>query len=83
MATDQLIPAAQYLRMSTEHQQYSFENQMSAIQRYAQDRGFMIVKSYEDSARSGLRLQNRPGLQELCKAWLATTLPSRQYWSLT
>jgi DNA invertase Pin-like site-specific DNA recombinase len=65
MATDQLIPAAQYLRMSTEHQQYSFENQMSAIQRYAQDRGFMIVKSYEDSARSGLRLQNRPGLQAM------------------
>src|SRR5947209_19686859 len=60
-----LVPAAQYLRMSTEHQQYSFANQISAIRKYAQDRGFMILKSYEDSARSGLRLQNRPGLQAM------------------
>lgn len=27
MTANQLIPAAQYVRMSTEHQQYSFENQ--------------------------------------------------------
>ena len=27
MTTDLRVPAAQYLRMSTEHQQYSLENQ--------------------------------------------------------
>jgi DNA invertase Pin-like site-specific DNA recombinase len=32
MAADLLIPVAQYLRMSTEHQQYSLENQRLAIQ---------------------------------------------------
>ena len=83
MATDQLIPAAQYLRMSTEHQQYSFENQMSAIQRYAQDRGFMIVRSYEDSARRGLRLQNRPGLQAMLQDVVTHHTTSRQYLCLT
>ena len=31
MTANQLVPAAQYLRMSTEHQQYSPENQSLAI----------------------------------------------------
>ena len=43
MIADSLIPAAQYLRMSTEHQQYSFQNQSAVIQKYAEDRGFQIV----------------------------------------
>lgn len=46
------IPAAQYLRMSTEHQQYSIENQSVAIQRYATVHGFYIVKSYTDAGKS-------------------------------
>ena len=60
------IRAAQYLRMSTEHQQYSLLNQ-SAIADYAKRNGFMVVKSYEDSGRSGLVLRERPGLRELLK----------------
>src|SRR5580704_16210301 len=64
-AAELIVPAAQYLRMSTEHQQYSFENQLSAIRRYAQERGFSIVRSYEDPAKTGLRLQNRPGLRAM------------------
>jgi DNA invertase Pin-like site-specific DNA recombinase len=36
MTNDSRIPVAQYLRMSTEHQQYSLENQSAAIQRYAE-----------------------------------------------
>lgn len=62
-----LMPAAQYLRMSTEHQQYSFTNQADAIARYATERGFQIVKTYSDGARSGLRITNRPGLKQLLK----------------
>ena len=57
------IPAAQYLRMSTEHQQYSLENQSAAIKRYADEHGFVIVQNYEDVAKSGLQLRNRPGLR--------------------
>jgi DNA invertase Pin-like site-specific DNA recombinase len=61
------VPAAQYLRMSTEHQQYSLNNQADAIARYAAQRGFQIVKTYSDAARSGLRLKNRAGLKQLLK----------------
>lgn len=35
-----LIPAAQYLRMSTHQQQYSLDNQADATARYAVDHGF-------------------------------------------
>ena len=63
MATN--IPAAQYLRMSTDHQQFSLESQAAAIQRYAQMHGFEVVQSYEDSAKSGLTLKHRDGLGRL------------------
>jgi DNA invertase Pin-like site-specific DNA recombinase len=60
-----LIPAAQYLRMSTEHQQYSLENQSLAIQKYAESHGFEVVRTYSDTAKSGLVLRRRTGLQQL------------------
>jgi DNA invertase Pin-like site-specific DNA recombinase len=50
------IPAAQYLRMSTEHQQYSTENQAHSNEQYAQLHGFTITRTYRDSAKSGLLL---------------------------
>jgi len=62
-----LVPAAQYLRMSTDHQQYSLQNQADAIARYAVQHGFTIVKTYSDAARSGLHLKNRAGLKQLLK----------------
>src|SRR5882724_5056262 len=62
-----LFPAAQYLRMSTDHQQYSLDNQADAIAVYAANRGFEIVKTYSDAAKSGLRLKNRAGLKQLLK----------------
>jgi DNA invertase Pin-like site-specific DNA recombinase len=43
-----LVPAALYLRMSTEHQQYSLENQSTAIRNYAESRGFEVVQSYSE-----------------------------------
>ncbi len=60
-----VVPAAQYLRMSTEHQEYSLTSQTDAISRYAQEHGFVIVKTYADAARSGLRLRNRSALKQL------------------
>jgi DNA invertase Pin-like site-specific DNA recombinase len=60
-----VIPAAQYLRMSTEHQQYSPENQSKAIRRYAEGHGFTVVRTYSDPAKSGLYLKNRRGLRDL------------------
>jgi DNA invertase Pin-like site-specific DNA recombinase len=61
------LPAAQYLRMSSDHQKYSPENQADAIALYAAQRGFRIVKTYADPAKSGLRLKNRAGLKQLLK----------------
>jgi DNA invertase Pin-like site-specific DNA recombinase len=51
--------------MSTEHQKYSTENQAEAIEQYAARRGFEIVRTYEDSGKSGLRLEGRLSLQQL------------------
>jgi DNA invertase Pin-like site-specific DNA recombinase len=60
-----LIAAAQYVRMSTEHQQYSTENQGDAILRYASAHGMHIVRTYSDEGKSGLSLSGRRGLREL------------------
>lgn len=57
--------AAQYVRMSTEHQRYSTGNQRIAIERYAEARGFEIVQTYADEGKSGLTLRGRAGLQRL------------------
>ncbi len=62
-----LKPAAQYVRMSDDAQQYSIDNQKAAIQEYAASHGFVIVKTYADPGRSGVLAQNRPALRELLK----------------
>lgn len=56
---------AEYLRMSTERQEYSPVNQATAIQAYAAAHGMTVVRTYRDEGRSGLRLQGRAGLQQL------------------
>ncbi|EIG63826.1 recombinase family protein [Bradyrhizobium sp. WSM1253] len=57
--------AAQYVRMSTDYQQYSIENQAAAIATYAQLHQLTIVRTYRDEGRSGLKIKNRQGLTEL------------------
>lgn len=59
------IRAAQYIRMSTEHQQYSTENQADMIRDYAVKRGFEIVQTYADAGKSGLKIEGREALQRL------------------
>jgi DNA invertase Pin-like site-specific DNA recombinase len=63
----ELVPAAQYVRMSTENQQYSLDNQADAIAKYAAEHGFTVVKTYSDAAKSGLGLRNRGGLKQLLR----------------
>lgn len=46
--------AAQYIRMSTEHQRYSPEAQCEYIGAFASDRGIEIVRTYLDEGRSGV-----------------------------
>lgn len=57
--------AVQYLRMSTEHQQYSTENQAHVIAQYAAVHRMEIIRSYVDAGKSGLTLRQRHGLREL------------------
>lgn len=59
------IRAAQYVRMSTEHQQYSTDNQAATIAIYAEKHGLEIVKTYADEGKSGLNIKGRPALQAL------------------
>jgi DNA invertase Pin-like site-specific DNA recombinase len=63
--SDDLIHAAQYVRMSTEHQQYSTENQSDVLREYASRRGLQIVRTFSDAGKSGLRIDGRDGLKEL------------------
>lgn len=59
------IRAAEYVRMSTEHQKYSTDNQAAAIKRYAEKRGYTIVRTYADEGKSGLNIGGRIGIQQL------------------
>jgi DNA invertase Pin-like site-specific DNA recombinase len=63
--THTLVRAAEYVRMSTEHQKYSTENQAEAIRAYAARRGMEIVRTYADAGKSGLRLDGRDALKQL------------------
>ncbi|MCK1721244.1 recombinase family protein [Bradyrhizobium sp. 141] len=57
--------AAQYVRMSTERQQYSIQNQAAAIAAYAHAHNLTIVRTYRDEGESGLLIKNRAGLTQL------------------
>ena len=57
--------AAVYVRMSTERQQYSIHNQMVVNQAYAIAHGMEVVRIYSDEGISGLRIEERAGLQRL------------------
>ncbi|MCO5120017.1 MAG: recombinase family protein [Burkholderiaceae bacterium] len=59
------IRAAEYVRMSTEHQQYSTRNQVARIREYAEQRGIEVVRTYADEGKSGLHIAGRPALQRL------------------
>lgn len=59
--------AAVYVRMSTEHQQYSTSNQMDVIREYAKRRGLKIVKIYSDEGKSGLNIQGRDSLAQMIR----------------
>ena len=65
MAPAMVARAAEYVRMSTEHQKYSTENQAEAIQQYAARRGLVVVRTYADQGKSGLSIDGRDALKKL------------------
>ena len=64
-APDSLTPAAAYVRMSTEHQQYSTENQLDRIKEYAAKRNMEIIEVFTDAGKSGLNVKGRESLQRM------------------
>lgn len=65
METNSRVPAAQYVRMSTEDQQYSIANQEAAIRTYAEKHGFVVTSSYADAGKSGVAIKHRQELRRL------------------
>ena len=59
--------AALYVRMSTEHQQYSTSNQRDVILAYAKQRGLEIIKEYSDDGKSGLNIEGRDSLAQMIR----------------
>jgi DNA invertase Pin-like site-specific DNA recombinase/NADH:ubiquinone oxidoreductase subunit E len=59
------LRAAQYVRMSTDHQCYSPANQPDANENYATERGIEIVITYYDPGISGLHIKGRDALKQL------------------
>lgn len=59
------VRAAQYVRMSTEMQHYSIQNQAAVIAAYAHAHNLTLVRTYKDEGESGLLIKNRPGLLQL------------------
>ncbi len=62
-----LTPAVAYVRMSTEHQQYSTSNQHDKILAYAEQRHLTVVRTFADEGKSGLRIDGRNALQDLIR----------------
>ncbi|MDB5825767.1 MAG: serine recombinase [Herminiimonas sp.] len=65
VAVDRTTHAAEYVRMSTELQRYSVDNQQARIRIHAALRGLEVVKTYADEGKSGLHLHGRSALQSL------------------
>ena len=65
METKRLVTAAQYVRMSTEDQQYSIANQEAAIQTYAKSHGYVVTSTYADAGKSGVAIKHRQELRRL------------------
>src|SRR5688500_10835939 len=57
--------AAAYVRMSTEHQQYSTSNQMDVNREDAKRRGLEIVNDYSDEGDGELIVQGRESLSRV------------------
>jgi DNA invertase Pin-like site-specific DNA recombinase len=57
--------------MSTDHQQYSTQNQGDKLADYARQRNIVIVRTYADEGKSGVSITGRAALQKLIADVLA------------
>jgi DNA invertase Pin-like site-specific DNA recombinase len=59
------LRAALYVRMSTDLQKYSTENQAVVLLSYAEKNNLEVVRTYTDSGKSGVAISGRDALQQL------------------
>lgn len=57
--------AAAYVRMSTDLQTCSIENQLIEIRRYAADRNLEIIEVFADEGKSGMRIEGRDAMERM------------------
>lgn len=59
--------AVSYIRMSTDHQEFSPDIQRRFIQNYAKEQELTIIREYIDEGKSGLNAEKRPQFLSLIK----------------
>jgi DNA invertase Pin-like site-specific DNA recombinase len=67
MPIQDLIPVAEYVRMSSDDQKYSIPCQQAANRHYAAEHGFCICRTYADPGKSGVVLKHRQALNQLLR----------------
>ncbi len=65
METAARIPAAAYLRRSTDRQEQSIGDQRKEIMRWAAEHGYIIIREFVDDAVSGTSADERLGFQRM------------------
>jgi DNA invertase Pin-like site-specific DNA recombinase len=73
-----IIKAAQYIRMSTDHQPLSLGTQMEAIEAYAKLNNIDVIQTYQDEGKSGLSIRKRLGMQQLLKDVMESDCPFKK-----
>ena len=58
-----MISAVAYYRMSTDRQETSIADQRKAVEKYAKDNGYQILREYKDEGVSGWKKAQRRGFQ--------------------
>ena len=59
------IPAVAYYRMSTDRQETSIDDQRKAVEKYAKDNGYRILREYKDEGVSGWKSKQRKSFQRM------------------
>jgi DNA invertase Pin-like site-specific DNA recombinase len=65
IANGRLIPAVGYTRRSTDKQEASLQDQKKAVQRYADEHGYTIVRWYTDDGVSGDDTERRHDFRQM------------------
>jgi DNA invertase Pin-like site-specific DNA recombinase len=75
MSNKQKRNAAEYLRMSSDLQDFSVSGQRETIRAFARAHGITVVASYEDLGRSGLTIEHRPEMRRLLRDVMSKDCP--------